>query len=213
MKYWCRVLNRFASNTVYVGLSYYGPAMGNDEYLSFFLSGLVEIPGYLFCWAVMDRWGRRWPLCMLMVVGGLFCVATVLMPEGSRCPPNHYLWNWKLKIEKKKSLFHRTADAINGTLVLYLIAKCAASGSFLILYPFAAEVYPTEVRGIGIGFTAYLGGLGLAVIPFINYLVSAVWTHLLAEFAGRIPTKPFSKPTNPIYNPLLNQTNHHRINN
>lgn len=138
--------NWFASNTVYVGLSYYGPAMGNDEYLSFFLSGLVEIPGYLFCWAVMDRWGRRWPLCMLMVVGGLFCVATVLMPE----------------------------DAINGTLVLYLIAKCAASGSFLILYPFAAEVYPTEVRGIGIGFTAYLGGLGLAVIPFINYLGSEV---------------------------------------
>jgi len=138
--------NWFASNTVYVGLSYYGPAMGSDEYLSFFLSGLVEIPGYLFCWAVMDRWGRRWPLCMLMVVGGLFCVATVLMPE----------------------------DAINGTLVLYLVAKCAASGSFLILYPFAAEVYPTEVRGIGIGFTAYLGGLGLAGIPFINYLGSEV---------------------------------------
>lgn len=56
--------------------------MGSDEYFSFFLSGLVEIPGYLFCWAVMDRWGRRWPLCMLMVVGGLFCVATVLMPAG-----------------------------------------------------------------------------------------------------------------------------------
>jgi hypothetical protein len=73
---------RFANNTVYVGLSYYGPVMGSDEYFSFFLSGLVEIPGYLFCWAVMDRWGRRWPLCMLMVVGGLFCVATVLMPAG-----------------------------------------------------------------------------------------------------------------------------------
>lgn len=56
--------------------------MGSDEYFSFFLSGLVEIPGYLLCWAVMDRWGRRWPLCLLMVVGGLFCVATVLMPAG-----------------------------------------------------------------------------------------------------------------------------------
>lgn len=73
---------RFANNTVYVGLSYYGPVMGSDEYFSFFLSGLVEIPGYLLCWAVMDRWGRRWPLCLLMVIGGIFCVATVLMPEG-----------------------------------------------------------------------------------------------------------------------------------
>ncbi|XP_057379735.1 carcinine transporter-like [Daphnia carinata] len=136
--------NWFANNTVYVGLSYYGPVMGTDEYFSFFLSGLVEIPGYLFCWAVMDRWGRRWPLCMLMVVGGLFCVATVLMPT----------------------------DAVNETLILYLIAKFAIAASFLILYPFAGELYPTEVRGIGIGFTAYLGGLGLAVIPFVNYLGS-----------------------------------------
>jgi hypothetical protein len=75
--------NWFANNTVYVGLSYYGPAMGSDEYLSFFLSGLVEVPGYLLCWAVMDRWGRRWPLCLLMVTGGLFCTATVLMPPGT----------------------------------------------------------------------------------------------------------------------------------
>jgi nitrate/nitrite transporter NarK len=52
-----------------------------------------------------------------------------------------------------------------------LIAKFAIAASFLILYPFAGELYPTEVRGIGIGFTAYLGGLGLAVIPFVNYLV------------------------------------------
>lgn len=53
-----------------------------------------------------------------------------------------------------------------------MIAKFAIAASFLILYPFAGELYPTEVRGIGIGFTAYLGGLGLVVIPFINYLVS-----------------------------------------
>jgi len=167
--------NWFANNTVYVGLSYYGPAMGNDEYLSFFLSGLVEIPGYLFCWAVMDRWGRRWPLCLLMVIGGFFCVATVLMPE----------------------------DAVNETLVLYLIAKFAVSGSFLILYPFAAEVYPTEVRGIGIGFTAYLGGLGLAVIPYINYLGAEVLVlplvvmGVISVFGGivglRLPETLFKK--------------------
>jgi drug/metabolite transporter superfamily protein YnfA len=72
--------------------------MGSEEYFSFFLSGLVEIPGYLFCWAVMDRWGRRWPLCMLMVVGGLFCVATVLMPAGL-CP---FTSSWENNIETLK---------------------------------------------------------------------------------------------------------------
>lgn len=60
-------LNWFANETVYLGLSYYGPSLGNNQYLSFFLSSLVEIPSYLCCWFVMDRWGRRWPMCLLMI--------------------------------------------------------------------------------------------------------------------------------------------------
>ncbi|TMW39736.1 hypothetical protein DOY81_015185, partial [Sarcophaga bullata] len=44
------------------------------------------------------------------------------------------------------------------------------SASFLIIYPFAGELYPTQVRGIGIGVSSYVGGLGLIVIPFVTYL-------------------------------------------
>lgn len=73
---------RFANNMVYVGLSYYGPALGNNEYLSFLLSSLVEIPSYLACWVVMDWWGRRWPLSICMILSGISCVVTVLLPEG-----------------------------------------------------------------------------------------------------------------------------------
>lgn len=61
-------LNWFANETVYLGLSYYGPSLGNNQYLSFFLSCLVEIPSYLCCWILMDRWGRRWPMCLLMIL-------------------------------------------------------------------------------------------------------------------------------------------------
>ncbi|KAK8720576.1 hypothetical protein OTU49_013229, partial [Cherax quadricarinatus] len=132
----------FANETVYVGLSYYGPALGHNEYLSFFLSSAVEVPSYLLCWIVMDRWGRRWILGVGMIIGGIFSVCTVLVPEGDS----------------------------PATLILYLVAKFTESAAFLIIYPFAAELYPTEVRGVGIGFSAYVGGLGLVIIPFINYL-------------------------------------------
>lgn len=71
--------NWFANEMVYVGLSYYGPSLGSNEYLSFFLSSAVEIPSYIVCWLIMDRWGRRWPLCFCMVVSGCCCVATVLV--------------------------------------------------------------------------------------------------------------------------------------
>lgn len=75
-------LNWCASEMVYVGLSYYGPTVGNNRYMSFFLSSIVEIPSYIVCWMIMDRIGRRWPLCLSMVISGIFCVVTVLLPAG-----------------------------------------------------------------------------------------------------------------------------------
>ncbi|CAH2988795.1 unnamed protein product [Chilo suppressalis] len=138
-------LNWCASEMVYVGLSYYGPAIGSNQYISFFLSSAVEIPSYLVCWVLMDRVGRRWPLCLSMVISGIFCITTVLLPT----------------------------DALTETLILYLISKCFISASFLIIYPYAGELYPTELRGIGIGTSAYIGGLGLIIIPFVNYLGSS----------------------------------------
>lgn len=65
-------LNWFVNETVYLGLSYYGPSLGENQYLSFFLSSLVEIPSYVVCWIIMDRYGRRWPMCMLMILGYSF---------------------------------------------------------------------------------------------------------------------------------------------
>ena len=63
-------------------------------------------------------------------------------------------------------------DAVVATLVLFLVSKSAISASFLIIYPFAGELYPTQLRGVAIGFSAYISGLGLIIIPFITYLVS-----------------------------------------
>lgn len=62
-------LSWFANETVYLGLSYYGPALGSNQYVSFFLSAVVEIPSYLICWYLMDSWGRRWPLSLSMILG------------------------------------------------------------------------------------------------------------------------------------------------
>lgn len=140
MKTFLITLNWFANETVYLGLSYYGPSLGTNPPLSFFLSSLVELPSYALCWFVMDRFGRRWPMCTLMILGGISCVITVLLPENSETE----------------------------TLILYLISKSMICGSFLIIYPFAGELYPTQARGVGIGFSSYVGGLGLIGWLFIN---------------------------------------------
>jgi len=108
------------------------------------LSSAVEIPGYISCLLLMDRWGRRLPLSVFMVFSGVASISTALL----------------------------SPEAGTVTLFLYLLAKMSIAGGTLIIFQFGSELFPTEVRGVGIGLAAFLGSIGLTVIPFINYLGS-----------------------------------------
>lgn len=43
----------------------------------------MEIPSYVITWYAMDRLGRRWVLCLTMLLGGVACVSCMFVPEGT----------------------------------------------------------------------------------------------------------------------------------
>ena len=54
---------------------------------------------------------------------------------------------------------------------LYITGKLFISLTFVAMYPFVTEIYPTTVRTSGLGVSALGARAGALVAPFINLLV------------------------------------------
>ncbi|KAL6437757.1 hypothetical protein ACFW04_004254 [Cataglyphis niger] len=108
----------------------------------FSLGGIVEIPSYFITWYAMDRLGRRWVLCMTMMLGGLACVSCMFVPE----------------------------DAVWVTVSLAMIGKFGIAASFAVFYVFVGELLPTVLRSQAMGIASFIAGIGLLTFPYIVHL-------------------------------------------
>lgn len=160
------MLIRFTNTSVYVGLSYYAPALSGDKFFNFFLAGIAELPTYIVLWPTMERYGRREILCSSMLIGGIACLMTSVTSESWWNILNQCL-NWNSKYIDR---FFWFTDK-NIVRVLYCIGKMGISSSYVVLPLFASELFPTVVRGIGMSVGSVAGMLGPIFIPIVNYMV------------------------------------------
>ncbi|XP_030828463.1 organic cation transporter protein [Strongylocentrotus purpuratus] len=131
------VYNWMAHSLIYTGLSLNTSNLGANDYAAFAVAGAVEIPAYIIAMFTVEYFGRRPSLIVLVLLGGVSCLCTALVPAG--------LW----------------------LTTIAMIGKFGISGSFGIVYLYTAELYPTNIRTIAVGTCSMFSRVATMLAPFI----------------------------------------------
>nr|XP_054296762.1 LOW QUALITY PROTEIN: solute carrier family 22 member 20-like [Pongo pygmaeus] len=138
----CLMVIWFSNSVAYYGLAMELQKFGLSLYLVQALFGIVDIPAMLVATATMIYVGRRATVASFLILAGLMVIANMFVPEGMQ--------------------ILRTAQAALGK-------GCLAS-SFICVYLFTGELYPTEIRQMGMGFASVHARLGGLAAPLVTTL-------------------------------------------
>lgn len=117
-----------------------------NPHLIFLLQAICEFFGIVTCHLVLNRYGRKIPLIIFMI---LSAIVIVLVP----------VLRFRYPI---------------ASCVVYLIAKYSISAAQLTCMIYTSELYPTPMRGTGVGLSATISRLGGVWAPQINVLSSTL---------------------------------------
>ncbi|GFR97680.1 organic cation transporter protein [Elysia marginata] len=140
--------NWLVNALVYYGLSLNTENLAGNPYLNFCVAGAVEIPAYAICILLLNKMGRRRPLVVSMLVGGIACILSGCIPTGG------------------------SPAMETVTVVLAMVGKFGITASYGIIYLMAAEIFPTVIRNIGMGVASMSARIGGILAPLILDLQS-----------------------------------------
>ncbi|KAK6494190.1 solute carrier family 22 member 5-like isoform X1 [Huso huso] len=126
----------------YFGLSLNTPNMIGDPYVNCFISAATEIAAYISAWAILKYTPRRIALSFPLLLGGAVLLLIQLVPSN-------------LQIL---------------STVLAMAGKFGITAAFSIVYVFAAELFPTVVRNMGVGACSMASRIGSVLSPYIAFI-------------------------------------------
>ncbi|XP_065064777.1 organic cation transporter protein-like [Rhopilema esculentum] len=136
---WC------ANAAVYYGVSLGVSDLSGEMYRDFILAMLIEIPALLLSVLCMNRIGRKKSVVVSLTLAGIFCCIVGGMMSADN------------KQKKWKAL----------TVTAGLLGKFWITWSFNSIYVWSLELYPTSIRGEGMGFLQITARVGSALAPWI----------------------------------------------
>ncbi|XP_049544767.1 organic cation transporter protein-like isoform X1 [Anopheles darlingi] len=134
---------------VYFGLSLNSVSLSGNKYVNFILVSLIELPGFFLMQLFLDRTGRKRTLFVTMIISGLLCIISGLVP----------------------------LEAPFVRLVLFLLSKLTITMSFGTLYIYTVEIFPTNLRQTLLSACSMIGRVGSMIAPQTP-LLSKLWIPL-----------------------------------
>eukprot|EP00058_Branchiostoma_floridae_P000228 XP_002585716.1 hypothetical protein BRAFLDRAFT_257702 [Branchiostoma floridae] len=139
---------------VYYGLSLNTSNLGGDDYLNFFIGGVVEIPAYITSIYIVDTLGRPKTHAGYMMIGAVGCIV---------CP----FLTAPFLPERLNPL----------SVTMAMIGKFGVTAGFNLIYIWTAELYPTMIRNVGVGASSMFARVGGIISPYVE-LSKSVWGPL-----------------------------------
>ncbi|XP_039298038.1 solute carrier family 22 member 4 [Nilaparvata lugens] len=135
---------------LFSALSMKSVTISGNKYLNFILAVLVELPGYMASYVVMDTVdiGRRMYMSITVSLTALCCFLFFFIQQ-CEC-----LQKWKI--------------------ATFLTAKLSITSSFAVLYIYTSEMFPTEIRNSILGICSMAAHVGSVFAPITILLVSEI---------------------------------------
>ena len=127
-------------------------------YLCSIQVSLVEIPSYVFATLTVDHIGRKSLYVFCIMLTGVGCLSAAYLEDGDTAKTALCL------VGRRRIFVFLLTVYISMKNVLFS-GKFGAAAAFAIIFLFAGELYPTEIRSTAVGLCSTLARFGGIAAP------------------------------------------------